>query len=326
VRRRILAVAGYVLFGLVVFLGLLAWRFPWEALGARLLERYGRIAGYELHAARVAPSLLPPGLILGPGRVTQADAPFPLLEFSSLTLDPSLWGLVTGSPSGALLAELYGGELDLVVDQEEGEAAGSVQGPDQDGQEAGQGEAGQQVGGPAGPVLVLDVSLKGVDVARHPALEHLLGAEVTGVVTADVSARVPRSGLASAAAVPPGARGTGSLLIENLSVPVSNPFLKVDRLDIGRVVADFVIRGPALQITRATFASDSLEGEVSGLLRPGPTASRTFVKITGKISVAPVIIDMEAVGNDTVRSILEKRTPLPLSVSGPLDDLQIAGF
>jgi type II secretion system protein N len=116
-----------------------------------------------------------------------------------------------------------------------------------------------------------------------------------------------------------------TLDINNMAVTLEAPLFTFDQVRFDKVHADAVLRNQRLEITRVALTGDQIEGSLSGSASLNPDLMRSIVNLKG--TVMPQKQFLENSGFQVSGSILaglKAGGGIPVRISGPLGDLQLA--
>jgi type II secretion system protein N len=118
---------------------------------------------------------------------------------------------------------------------------------------------------------------------------------------------------------------TINLDINNMAVTLGTPLFTLDRVRFDKVHADAVLRNQRLEITRVALSGDQIEGHLAGSASLNTDFMHSIVNLNG--TVMPQKQFLENSGFQVSGSILaglKAGGGIPVRISGPLGDLQLA--
>lgn len=110
-RRSLFAFTGYFLYGLLVFAIVFTSKFIEPRIEPVLREKISQLQGIRLDFPKLDVTLLPPKVATRHLAVYDKASKQKLVQLSDVTLDVSLFSLVTGRGGVSLTANAYGGKL-----------------------------------------------------------------------------------------------------------------------------------------------------------------------------------------------------------------------
>lgn len=251
-RIRYRTLAGYLLAGIVLLIGMLYLRFPGKALMDYITAAApAHHPGLRVTIEALQPSF-PPGLTLRNVAVGLNTRPDALFQATRLSLRPGGLALLTGRLTLLAGAQAYGGEL-------QGELAFarrfSLSGP-----------------------LSLEATFTGLRVERSAWLREWLSRQVTGILRGRVTLNGPAGALRSGS-------GTLDFTLANGTFPLRESFLGLDKLDFSRIEGRASFSGGALRVTQVTLTADNFRCSLKGNILPADDPRESRIDLNGTIEL-----------------------------------------
>jgi type II secretion system protein N len=164
--------------------------------------------------------------------------------------------------------------------------------------------------------VTIDAVVAGLKLSGIPFLKRLSANHIEGILDGKF-AYVAASGKPEALDI--------NLDINNMAVTLGTPLFTLDRVRFDKVHADAVLRNQRLEITRVALTGDQIEGHLAGTASLNTDLMQSIVNLNG--TVMPQKQFLENSGFQVSGSILaglKAGGGIPIRISGPLGDLQLA--
>jgi len=239
---------GYVIYTVLLTIGLLYYRFPADKIEAYLVsEAAGTDPPMVLSLKEVRPGF-PPGIHLIDAGISLRAAPQQdLLRASSISITPAAWSFLSGTPRYYFKAHAYTGDMEGHVDF--GRYATDAP-------------------------FATSLRLKGIHIGDHPYLAPLLGRNVSGVLGGAIHYAGQQNRLIDGA-------GQGTIIITDGSVKLLQPVLGLDTLDFDRLSMEMAMKDRKLSLNRVHLEGKVVKGEISGAITLDTDLSRSRLDLRG---------------------------------------------
>ena len=258
--------------------------FPTERLKTFIVMQVGRINPALRLTIANAGLMLPPGVRLQRVQVDHDNAPF--LFADDLAILPHLRTLLSDR-------KLYSFRMKTC----EGDVTGTAE-IDGSGQ------------------VTIDAVVAGLRLSGIPFLKRLSANHIEGILDGKF-AYVAASGKPQALNI--------NLDINRMAVTLGTPLFTLDQVRFEKVHFDAVLRNQRLEITRVALTGDQIDGNLSGSASLNTDLMHSIVNLNG--TVMPQKQFLENSGFQVSGSILaglKAGGGIPIRISGPLGDLQLA--
>jgi type II secretion system protein N len=258
--------------------------FPTERLKAFVVMQVGRVNPALRVTVAKAGLMLPPGVRLQRVQVDHDSAP--LLFADDLVILPHLKTLLSDRKLYSFRLKTY-----------EGTITGTAEIDD----------SGQ---------MTIDAVVAGLKLSDIPLFKRLSANHIEGILGGKF-AYVAASGKPEALDV--------NLDINNMAVTLGVPLFTLDRVHFDKVLADAVLRNRRLEISRVALTGDQIEGHLAGSASLNTDLMHSIVNLNG--TLMPQKQFLENSGFQVSGSILaglKAGGGIPVRISGPLGDLQLA--
>ncbi len=258
--------------------------FPAERLKAFIVMQVGRVNPALRVTVAKAGLMLPPGVRLQRVQVDHDNAP--LLFADDLAILPHLKTLLSDKKLYSFKMKTY-----------EGDVTGTVEIDD----------SGQ---------VMIDAVVAGLKLSGIPLLKRLSTNHIEGLLDGKF-AYVAASGKPEALDI--------NLDIRNMTVTLGTPLFTLDRVRFDKVHADAVLRKQRLEITRVALTGDQIEGHLAGSASLNPDPMQSIVNLNGTVMPQKQFLQNSGfqVSGATLTG-LKAGGGIPIRISGPLGDLQLA--
>lgn len=258
--------------------------FPTERLKTFIVMQIGRINPALRVTVAKAGLMLPPGVRLQRVQMDHDDTP--LLFADDLAILPHLRTLLSDRKLYSFRMKTYGGDVTGTAEID---------------------DSGQ---------VTIDAVVDGLRLSGIPLLKRLSANHIEGILDGKF-AYVAAGGKPEALNI--------TLDINNMAVTLEAPLFTFDQVRFDKVHADAVLRKQRLEITGVALTGDQLEGSLSGSASLNADLMRSIVNLKG--TVMPQKQFLENSGFQVSGSILaglKAGGGIPVRISGPLGDLQLA--
>ena len=274
----------YSVYAVALAIFFVYYLFPTERLKTFIVMQIGRVNPALRVTVAKAGLMLPPGVRLQRVRVDHDNDP--LLFANDLAIVPHLKTLLSDRKLYSFRMKTY-----------EGTITGTAEIDD----------SGQ---------VTIDAVVAGLKLSDIPFLKRLSANHIEGILDGKF-AYVAASGKPEALDI--------NLDINNMAVTLGTPLFTLDRVRFDKVHADAVLRNRLLEITRVALTGDQIEGNLAGSASLNTDLMHSIVNMNG--TVMPQKQFLENSGFQVSGSILaglKAGGGIPIRISGPLGDLQLA--
>ncbi|MEN8758477.1 MAG: type II secretion system protein GspN [Desulfobacterales bacterium] len=274
----------YSVYAVALAIFFVYYLFPTERLKTFIVMQIGRVNPALRVTVAKAGLMLPPGVRLQRVRVDHDNDP--LLFANDLAIVPHLKTLLSDKKLYSFRMKTY-----------EGTITGTAEIDD----------SGQ---------VTIDAVVAGLKLSDIPFLKRLSANHIEGILDGKF-AYVAASGKPEALDI--------NLDINNMAVTLGTPLFTLDRVRFDKVHADAVLRNRLLEITRVALTGDQIEGNLAGSASLNTDLMLSIVNLNG--TVMPQKQFLENSGFQVSGSILaglKAGGGIPIRISGPLGDLQLA--
>lgn len=274
----------YSVYAVALAIFFVYYLFPTERLKTFIVMQIGRVNPALRVTVAKAGLMLPPGVRLQRVQVDHDNDP--LLFANDLAIVPHLKTLLSDKKLYSFRMKTY-----------EGTITGTAEIDD----------SGQ---------VTIDAVVAGLKLSDIPFLKRLSANHIEGILDGKF-AYVAASGKPEALDI--------NLDINNMAVTLGTPLFTLDRVRFDKVHADAVLRNRLLEITRVALTGDQIEGNLAGSASLNTDLMHSIVNMNG--TVMPQKQFLENSGFQVSGSILaglKAGGGIPIRISGPLGDLQLA--
>jgi type II secretion system protein N len=258
---------GYVVYGLILTMALLYFRFPSDAV-----EDYFQARGERanppvvLSADRIGP-LIPYGLKFVKTRVSLKDSPTSLiLTADRLSLRPSLLSLLGGKSDFSFRCAAYKGHTN-----------GSIR--------LWQNEKGRSVD--------TEIELTNVDLGEYAYLRELIGRTVTGTLSGTIVYNGQYKPILDGS-------GEANLGLSEGVVELAEPFLTLKSIDFDELEIDMVLKKQKIEVGRLEFKGKQLQGALSGTITLKKALEESVLRLSGTIEPFAALFESATGAEETV--------------------------
>mgnify|MGYP001814858739 FL=1 len=274
----------YSVYAVALAIFFVYYLFPTERLKTFIVMQIGRVNPALRVTVAKAGLMLPPGVRLQRVQVDHDNDP--LLFANDLAIVPHLKTLLSDRKLYSFRMKTY-----------EGTITGTAEIDD----------SGQ---------VTIEAVVAGLKLSDIPFLKRLSANHIEGILDGKF-AYVAASGKPEALDI--------NLDINNMAVTLGTPLFTLDRVRFDKVHADAVLRNRLLEITRVALTGDQIEGNLAGSASLNTDLMHSIVNMNG--TVMPQKQFLENSGFQVSGSILaglKAGGGIPIRISGPLGDLQLA--
>jgi len=238
---------GYVLYGVAVTIVFLYLLFPGEALMSYISARVERDYpqwNIEMASARM---VLPVGVKMTNCAVSLKSKPAAVLKADSMTVRPSLWGLITGNPSVSLKAKMYDGTVKAGV---------------------------ATVTSKAGKTADLDVNVDKVNMGKCSFTEAIFGRRIEGTLAGSLTYKgtVGKS---------VDGDGTVTFTLRAGTIPLSRDVLGFEKVSFDVVDSDLVLKRKTLQVKKLNISGKEMNGDFTGRMTLQDNIMKSALSLRG---------------------------------------------
>jgi type II secretion system protein N len=282
----------YLLFGVVVTLALLYYRFPSEAVQDYLQAKVERAnPALDLSIRDVSPSLTF-GLKLLQTQLSRKGSPDRVLfNAERLLLRPSIWAMLQGKRKFCFDGTAYDGALKGCLDFREN--------------------------GSASP-LDASIALKDIRIDKHEDLRGLIGRDIKGTLGGTLT-------YSGKNGMPIDGTGEADLRLSDGQVQLLQPILSLDTVDFDEVLIKLMLKNRRINLIRVELKGQNMRGTISGTIGLRRELFRSTLDLKGTIE--PFADFFKSLGGtrDTVKLFSQrlKRGTLTFVIRGTLKDPRI---
>ena len=292
--KRILTkkVVGYFLWGLVLAVILIVWKFPYGSLLERLDAGARARLGLRFEVSDVSPTL-PPGLKLAKCTVRSTEpGSKPFLTATQVYLRIKLLPLLRGSLASTLRSQLYGGSL-----------------------------KGDIRLAPFYDIRQYQLRLRGQTLRLDDKtdISALLGRPLFGQISGDLELKGDLGDIVNST-------GGGELQLVEGSCPIDSPFLTIQYLEGLEVSGTFALSGGILNINPCQFKGPGFEGTLNGEIKLQPYLPGSTLDLAGKGKIDPALVNLPPDKLRVAEAFFKRGKPLPFKVSGTIEVPQLRLF
>jgi len=241
---------GYFLYGLLLTLGLLYYRFPSDSFRDYLQASVGKAdPDLVLSLEEVSPSYRLGMQFLGTRISRKGAGKETVLKVNRLLVRPDLWSLLQGKWRLLFDGLAYGGAI--------------------------KGNANFREGSLKAPFDV-SIQLKGMQIGDYENLRGLVGRQVKG----DLSGVISYSGGTGALM-----NGTGEahLTLSNGVVELLQPIFSLEAVDFREVGVNLVLKNQTIDLTQAELKGPNMQGTLSGVVILDRDLSKSRLDLRGAV-------------------------------------------
>ncbi len=258
--------------------------FPTERLKTFIVMQVGRINPALRVTVAKAGLMLPPGMRLQQVQVDRDNVP--LLFADDLAILPHLKTLLSDRKLYSFRMTAYEGDVTGTAEID------------------GTGE------------VSIDAVVAGLKLSGIPFLKRLSANHIEGILDGKF-AYVAASGKPEALNI--------NLDINNMGVILGTPFFTLDHVRFEKVHADAVLRNQRLEITRVTLTGNQIEGNLAGSASLNTDLMQSIVNLNGTVMPQKQFLEKSGVQvSGSILAGLKAGGGIPIRISGPLGDLQLA--
>lgn len=283
--RTWIAYGIYVLLVATLFIYLL---FPADKVKAHIAARVRHMYPNIRMSIGDASPIFPPGIRLY--KVQLDHLTEPLLEADVINIFPDLLSLFGASTAMKFTANTQEGIID-------GRAEFTGEMPDQ--------------------VVKLDADVTGVQLGEFPFSKKLANYRLAGSITGKISYSGRRDNGQSAKV---------QIVIADMQLTLAKSILGFKDMKFNRVDADASLKNQQLTVSRLRFTGDLLDGELSGSGFIAGRLNESTISLKGEIKPHQQIRpELEGeISDKSILGFISGKNSFPITVSGPLDELQLA--
>jgi type II secretion system protein N len=243
-------ILGYVLYGLILAMALLYFRFPSDAVEDYFQARGERAnPPLSLSADRIGP-LIPFGLKFVKTRVSLKDSPSSLvLNADRISVRPSFLSLLGVKSDFSFRCAAYKGDTSGSIRLWQDENARSVD---------------------------TEIELTNVDLGEYAYLRELIGRRVTGTLSGTIVYNGQYKPILDGS-------GEANLSLSEGMVELAEPFLTLKSIDFDELEIDMVLKKKKIDVGRLEFKGKQLQGALSGTITLKEALEESVLRLSGTI-------------------------------------------
>ena len=224
---------GYILYGIFLTTGLLYYRFPSDTIKTYLESAVFRANPRIILSMKGLRPGFPPRVDLENVTISLKETPQkPLVRAKDMAIMPAVGSFLSGTYEYHVDAHAYQGDIKGRVCFERHDMKSPFK---------------------------ASVTLKGIQVGRHPHLPPLVGRDVSGVLEGQIDYAGQRDRLIKGA-------GQGTLVISDGRVELLQPVLGLTSLDFNRLSMKMVLKDRKIALTDVELEGGAVKGELSGTI------------------------------------------------------------
>lgn len=251
IEMRLKPWIGYILYGVAVTIVFLYLLFPGEALMSFIQTRVEKDYpqwNIETASARM---VLPVGVKMTNCTVSLRNKPAAALKADSVTVRPSLWGLIIGDPSVSLKAKMYGGTV----------------------------KAGfSTVTSKAAKTMDLDVTVEKVDMGKCAFTEAILGRRIEGTLAGSLTYK-------GTAGKSIDGDGNAAFTLRSGTIPLSRDVLGFEKISFDVVDSDLVLKRKTLQVKKLNISGREVNGDFTGRMTLQDNIMKSALSLRGTMDL-----------------------------------------
>ncbi len=253
----------YGLYGLLLTLGLLYYRFPSDVVRDYLQAAVTRELPLILFSVEKVDPILPPGLKLLNLKLTPRGRPGQVLfRSTSLSIRPELLALFRGETKYAFDSQVYGGRVQGTL---------------------------HLMGNDRNAPFVTSIHLKDIDIARSAYLQSLVGQKIGGILGGTLRYD-KRSNLLI------DGTGEADLRVTEGSVVLSEPILTFDKVKFSELSIRMALKDQRIDLTQVALKGREVQGTLSGTIGLRRELPDCTLDLRGKIE--PLAGFLQGIGGD----------------------------
>jgi type II secretion system protein N len=244
---------GYILYGILLIIGLLYYRFPSDAVGAYLQSTADQISPrYQVSVGKARLSF-PIGMKLMKTKVTSKEDPGTNLFVSdSLLIKPDLWSLLKGESTYGFDCQTYGGNITGSVHFE----ANGIDDPE--------------------TPLASSIELKGIRIGDYTYFSSLIGRSVKGILEGVVTYKGQFDQLINGT-------GEANLRISDGFFELLHAVFGLESVGFDDLWIKMVLRKKKITLARVELEGREIRGTLSGTIRLKNEFSESRLALRGSI-------------------------------------------
>jgi type II secretion system protein N len=264
---------GFVLYAVILTVGLLYFRFPSDALKDYFQVQANRASPpLRFSVERIKPSI-PPGLKFVKAGVSLKDPPRSLiLNADRLLIKPSLWSVFGGERKYSFHCIAYKGDVSGRINFQKDQAAGFVD---------------------------TQMALRNIHLGDYAYVSSLMGRSVAGTLGGTISYRGQYNLLLNGS-------GEANLSLADGKLELARPFLTLESLDFDAMEIDMVLDKQSIRVTRLEFKGPQLQGTLSGTISLKREFAESVLDLKGTIQPFAALFTSPADAEDTVAFLRER--------------------
>lgn len=285
-------VIGYFLWGVVLAMVLVIWRFPYESLQEKLEAVTSASLGFQFDLSDMSLTI-PPGLKFAKCTVRSMDmGNDTLFEATKVRTRFKLLSLLKGDLAFTVRSEAYGGSL-----------SGDFR---------------------LAPIhnfqnYRMRVWAQTVRLEGQSGISLLLGRPLEGEISGEIELEGVVGDLVNSA-------GGGNFKLVNGSCPIDSPYLRAKTLEGLEVSATIELADGNFKINDCQFNGKGFQGTLTGEVRLQPGLSSSVLNLTGRSQLEAELINLPADKSRVAEAFLNRGKPLPFKVRGTVAEPRLVLF
>ena len=278
---------GYILFGILVTLLFLYYRFPSDAFEDYLQDRVEKMnTQFTLSVDKVAPSMTFGLRFIGARLYYKTNREKPVFETEKLLVRPSILSVFRKEWRFCFNALVYKGVV---------EGCSSVEKKKKDAP------------------FQTTVALKGIPMGADDSLKDIIGRNLEGTLNGNITFRGEPKSLMS---------GTGEvdLRLSDGRIGLEQPILNLDGIGFHEVLIKMTLENRRINLTRVALRGTNMNGSLSGVVILNNDISRSSLNLRGTLEPFAEFIKDLTDSPDTVRLIRQRmnRGKITFAIRGTL--------
>lgn len=267
---------GYALYGILLIIGLLYYRFPSEAIVCYLQSTADEISPQYHVMVEKARLSFPFGMKLMEARVTLKGHPgINIFISDSLLIRPDLWSFFKGESKYQFNCHAYGGDI-----------TGSIH------------LAANDVDDPDAP-FTSSIELKDVRISDYNYLSTLIGRNVKGILGGVITYRGKRNLLINGT-------GEANLRISDGLVELLQPVFGLESIGFDNLWIKMILEKKKISLARVELEGREIKGTLSGTIRLKNKFSNSRLALRGSIEPQEDFFNSDK-GASSILKLFERR-------------------
>ena len=247
-KKALIKYTGYIIYAILVTVGLLYYRFPSEALQSHLVRMAGRMDPAIIFSTQSLEPSFPPGLRLQEPIFSLEEHPeTPFFKARHLSVSPGMGSLILGNTTWFFDAQAYGGII-----------SGHIQ------------------SGEDGKMDAFSLSLKNVRLHEYAFLPHFGVGDFAGNLKGNITYNGPPDRIVQG-------EGAGDIFISEGKIDLINPLLGLETIPFGQLNVRFTLKKGTINLTSVSLDGKGFQGSLSGTIRLNRIMNRSRLNLRGTI-------------------------------------------